>query len=139
MAEALLKHALEKEGLAGEYHVSSAGTSAFPGMPASYNAVEALRAAGIDLSQHSSSSIDNDIIDKADLILTMTASHRERMLRLRPDAASKTHVLAEYCEAAGSMDIYDPFGGDLDVYIKCRDEISRHIEVLVKKLKQKGV
>ncbi|NLK33842.1 MAG: low molecular weight protein arginine phosphatase, partial [Gracilibacteraceae bacterium] len=42
MAEALLRHSLLESGLEGKYHISSAGTSAFPGMPASHNAVQAL-------------------------------------------------------------------------------------------------
>ena len=138
MAEALLRHSLEKEGLDREYFVSSAGTSAFPGMPASHNAAEALKELGIDLSKHFSSIIDNDIIDRADLILTMTASHKMRLLQLRPDAASRTYTLSEYCEAAGNADIYDPFGGDIDIYINCRDEISKYIEILVNKLKEEG-
>ena len=138
MAEALLRDSLEKEGLAGEYFVSSAGTSAFPGMPASHNAAEALKAIGLDLSQHFSSIIDNDIIDNADLILTMTSSHKKRLLQLRSDAASKIYTLAEYCEAAGNTDIYDPFGGDIEIYINCRDEIIKYIEMLIKKLKAKG-
>jgi protein-tyrosine phosphatase len=138
MAEALLKHSLSEAGLAGEYYVSSAGTSAFPGMPASHNAVQALEAVGVDLSQHSSSIIDDDLIDSSDLILTMTASHKKRLLQLRPDASSKTFTLSEYCEAAGIKDIDDPFGGDIEIYMNCRDEISKHIEVLVKKLIEKG-
>ena len=139
MAEALLRHELLKEGMDREYLVSSAGTSAFPGMSASHNAVEALKAEGIDLTRHSSSSIDADMIDRADLILTMTGAHKRRLLQLRPDAASKTYILAEYCEAGGNNDIQDPFGGDIDIYMDCRDEIKRHILVLVKKLKEKGV
>lgn len=138
MAEALLRHSLEKEGLAGEYYVSSAGTSAYPGMPASHNAIQALKAVGIDLSGHSSSLVDRDMIDSAELILTMTASHKLRLLRMRPEAAYKTYTLAEYCEASGNKDISDPFGGDLEVYEDCRDEIRKYIEMLVKKLKEKG-
>ncbi|KUO72946.1 MAG: hypothetical protein APF77_10740 [Clostridia bacterium BRH_c25] len=138
MAEALLRHLLDKEGLAGKFAISSAGTSAYPGMPASHNAVQALCDAGIDLSRHYSSCVDNASIDSADLILTMTASHKLHLLQLRPDAAFKTYTLTEYCEAAGKADIYDPFGGDLDIYINCRDEISKYIELLVKKLKEEG-
>lgn len=138
MAEALLKHSLSEAGLAGEYYVSSAGTSAFPGMPASHNAVQALRDIDIDLSQHSSSIIDDNLIDNSELILTMTASHKKRLLQLRPDAALKIFTLSEYCEAAGRKDIDDPFGGDIEIYVNCRDEISKHIEVLVRKLKEKG-
>jgi protein-tyrosine-phosphatase len=138
MAEALLRHHLDKEGLSGEYYVSSAGTSAYPGMPASYNAVQALKAMGIDLSGHSSSMVDNALIDSSELILTMTSVHKRRLLQLRPDVAAKTHVLAEFCEGSGNADIDDPFGGDLEVYISCRDEINKYIKVLVKKLKEKG-
>lgn len=138
MAEALLRNSLEREGLAGEYFVSSAGTGAFPGMPASHNAVQALGAMGIDLSQHSSSVIDDDLVDRADLILTMTASHKNRLLQHRPDAVFKVYTLAEYCEAEGKKDIDDPFGGDIDIYLGCRDEIIKLIDVLVEKLKEKG-
>jgi len=139
MAEALLRHELEKEGMDREYHVSSAGTSAFPGMPASHNAIEALKAEGIDLTRHSSSSLDADVIDMADLILTMTGVHKKRLLQLKPDAASKTYTLGEYCGVSRNTDIQDPFGGDIDIYMNCRDEIKRHILVLVEKLKEKGV
>lgn len=138
MAEALFRHLLLESGLAGEYHASSAGTSAFPGMPASHNAVQALEALGIDLSRHSSNIIDNDMIDRSDLILTMTASHKKSLLQFRPDIAGKTYTLAEYIGGSGSRDIEDPFGGDLDTYIKCRDEIKRHIAALINKLKEKG-
>lgn len=138
MAEALLKHQLSKAGLDGEYFVSSAGTAAFSGMPASANAVQALSEVGIDLSGHSSTIIDNDMIDSADLILTMTASHKRRLLQMRPDAALKIYTLAEYCEGDSGKDINDPFGGDISVYMNCRDELSRYIEILIKKLKEKG-
>lgn len=138
MAEALLRNSLEREGLAGEYFVSSAGTGASPGMPASHNAIQAMEALGIDLSRHSSSIIDNDLIDNADLILTMTASHKNCLLQHRPDAVFKIYTLAEYCETEGKKDIGDPFGGDIDVYLSCRNEISKLIDVLAEKLKEKG-
>jgi protein-tyrosine-phosphatase len=138
MAEALLRNSLSDAGLAGKYYVSSAGTSAYPGMPASNNAVQALKAVGIDLSQHSSSIIDNGMIDSANIILTMASSHKKRLLQMRPDAAFKIYTLGEYCGEAGEKDIDDPFGGDIEIYMNCRDEISGYIEVFVKKLKEKG-
>jgi protein-tyrosine phosphatase len=138
MAEALLRQLLEKEGLDREYYVVSAGTGAFPGMPASHNAVEAVKALGVDLSQHFSSLIDENTIDSADLILAMTSAHKKRLLQLKPEAKEKTYTLAEYSEAAGSTDIQDPFGGDIDIYINCREEIRRHLSMLVIKLKKKG-
>jgi protein-tyrosine-phosphatase len=138
MAEALMRHMLDKEGLSCSYYVSSAGTGAYPGMPASYNAVQALKAEGIDLSQHCSSAVGDDAIDSAELILTMTASHKRRMLQLRPDASSKIYTLTEYCEVPGNKDIEDPFGGDIDTYMNCRDEIRKYLGMLLIKLKEKG-
>lgn len=138
MAEALLRYHLDREGLSGKYQVSSAGTSAFPGMPASHNAIQALKAIGIDLSGHCSSLVDESLIDSADLILAMTSSHKRRLLQLKPDADKKTYVLSEYCGGTSYKDIDDPFGGDLDIYTGCRDEINKYIELLVKKLKEKG-
>ncbi len=138
MAEALFNHHLDKEGLSGVYYASSAGTSAFPGMPASHNAIQALRAMGIDLTQHTSSMVSEAMIDSADLILTMTSVHKKRLLHMYPEAEAKTFTLAEYCEGKGGSDIDDPFGGELETYIYCRDEISKYLKVLIKKLKEKG-
>lgn len=138
MAEALFNHQLAKEGLSGQYYASSAGTSAFPGMPASHNAIQALKTMGIDMTQHTSSMVSEAMADSADLILAMTSSHKKRLLLMYPDAEPKTFTLAEYCEGKGGSDIDDPFGGDLDTYINCRDEINRHIKALIKKLKEKG-
>lgn len=138
MAEALMKHMLEKEGLASRYSVKSAGTSAFPGMPASHNAVEALAQLGIDLSFHSSSAVSKEAVDGADLVLTMTAAHKRHLLRLHPEAADKTFTLKEYAGDIKEGDIEDPFGGDLDTYISCRNDIMENLEKLIEKLKLKG-
>jgi len=138
MAEALFNYHLGREGLSGRYFASSAGTAAFPGMPASHNAIQALKAMGIDLSKHTSSMISDAVVDNADLILTMTSSHKKRLLHMRPDAGAKTFTLTEYCEGKGGSDIDDPFGSDLETYVDCRNEINKYIMVLIKKLKEKG-
>lgn len=138
MAEALFNYHMDKEGMSGVYYASSAGTSAFPGMPASHNAIQALKAMGIDLSQHTSSMVSEAMIDSAELILTMTSTHKRRLLLMHPDAEAKTFTLAEYCEGKGGSDIDDPFGGELEIYLNCRDEINKHLKVLIKKLKEKG-
>ncbi|MGE5632608.1 MAG: low molecular weight protein arginine phosphatase [Caulobacteraceae bacterium] len=138
MAEALLRHILEREGLASRYIANSAGTSAFPGMPASHNAIQALAALGIDLSQHCASLVNEEIIDKADLILTMTAAHKRHLCRMKPEAAGKIFTLKEYCGETACADVEDPFGGDLETYISCRNDIMGKLEILIEKLKTKG-
>lgn len=138
MAEALFRHMLEKEGLSSKYRVCSAGTSAFPGMPASHNAIEALSQMGIDLSFHSSSAVSKEAVLNADLILTMTATHKRHLMLLHPEAADKTFTLKEYAAGGKGGDVADPFGGDLETYICCRSDILESLEKLVEKLKQKG-
>lgn len=138
MAEALMNHLLSEAGLEGEYFASSAGTAACPGMPASHNALQAMGELCIDMSRHTSGGIGDDLIDNAYLILAMTASHKNYLLQMRADAESKIYTLAEYCEAKDKSDIRDPYGEDVDVYIKCRDEIRKYLDMLIKKLKEKG-
>lgn len=138
MAEALLRHILERESMASQYSVSSAGTSAFPGMPASYNAIEALAKLGIDLSFHSSSAVSKEAVDNAVLILTMTAAHKKYLQQLHPEAAGKTFTLKEYAGDGKDGDISDPFGGDIDTYIYCRNDILGNLEKLIEKLRLKG-
>ncbi len=138
MAEALLRHSLSEAGLEGEYFVSSAGTGAYSGMPASHNAIQAMGMMGIDLSQHSSNIVDDDLIDSAYLILAMTASQKRHLMMLRPDAAARIYTLSEYCGSKAKEDIEDPFGGDIGKYLDCRDKIKIHIYTLTKNLKEKG-
>lgn len=95
MAEALAKDILkklQKESVT----VFSAGTGAYPGQPASENAVRALLEIGIDLSTHQSSLLTKDLVDEADLILTMTSKHKQRVLEIAPEAATKVFLLKEF-------------------------------------------
>lgn len=135
MAEALFKHLLEKEGIIGQYHVQSAGTSVLADSPASHNAVQALEEMGIDLTSHSSRLVTAEMIDEADLILTMTASHKQYLIRMKPDAWDKIFTLKEYSDNGPGSDIEDPFGEDLETYIACRDAIMRNLERSLAKLK----
>lgn len=136
MAEYILRHLLHKSGLDQQYDVHSAGTSVFMSRAASYNAVAALEEMGIDLSMHKSRQVSEQMVENADIILTMTAAHRDHLLRVKPDAADRIFTLKEYC--CGTYgDISDPFGGDLEEYRSCRDEIAECLVKLVEKLKKK--
>lgn len=132
MAEALLRHyAAECPEL--DIIIKSAGTAAFGNQSASRNAVLALQELGIDLTSHSSRQVTDELIEEADLVLTMTNSHKQQLLAFKPKAADKIFTLAEYA-SEDSGNVADPFGGDLDDYIQCRDEIISHIQKLLHKL-----
>jgi protein-tyrosine-phosphatase len=130
MAEALLRHiAVENPRLA--LRVKSAGTAAFGSQSASRNAILALQELGIDLNSHRSQAVTIDLIDKADLVLAMTNTHKQQLLTLRPEAAHKVFTLAEFTSGDSSENIADPFGGNLEKYIECRNDIFFHVRKLL--------
>jgi protein-tyrosine-phosphatase len=130
MAEALFRHyAAENPGL--KLTVRSAGTAAFGSQCASHNAVLALKELGIDLGPHRSQPVTAALIDEADLVLTMTNSHKQQLLYFKPDASKKIFTLAEFTFQNTTKNISDPFGGNLDTYIECRNEIIEHIMKLL--------
>jgi beta-galactosidase len=71
------------------------------------------------------------LIDEADLVLAMTRSHKAQLLAIKPDASHKIFTLAEYCAEDNGRDISDPFGGDLNTYKRCRDEIAENLKKLI--------
>ena len=99
--------------------VSSAGTGAMAGYPASANAVDVMAERGIDITGHRSRPITVDALLAADYIWVMARHHRESVLHLAPEVAARVALL----DPAGA-DVADPMGGDKDMYRAC----ARHIE-----------
>ena len=115
MASSLLSRALDEAGLAGQVaSVSSAGTYAVEGAPASRGAMQAMAGRGLDLSAHSGRQVDAALVQSADLILVMEEEHRRTIFRTWPQALRKTFLLSEM--AGGHEDIADPFGLDQPAY-----------------------
>lgn len=131
MAEGIFKSLAKEKNL--DIQVESAGTFAFDGDKASPNAVKALKSINIDISNHKSSLIHNNLIEEVDLILTMASSHKELIARKFPQSIGKVFLLNEY--AFNELkDIMDPYGGDLKGYELVRDEIYKAVEEIVVKL-----
>lgn len=113
LAEALLRQVAERRALAIE--VSSAGTGAWDGAPASEGAYLVGLEQGLDLSGHKAQLLSRDVVERADLILTMARHHRARVDEL--GGGGRTFVLGEYAgRAPVDAEVSDPFGGDLEVY-----------------------
>jgi len=104
----LLERALKERGL--DLTVSSAGTGAWDGAPASEGAYLVGLERGLDLSGHRARLLTRELVDQADLILTMARHHRARVDELGGEG--KVFVLGEYA-GKGSDEVSDPFGGDL--------------------------
>jgi protein arginine phosphatase len=142
MAEYLLK---EKEP--GRYTVQSAGLAAFPGSDASPEVIRLLSERGLDVS-HESQTVTPELMDWADIVLTMTEAHRQALLVQYPQYGGQIHTLKTYVQerlfADGKEDekhqphtaadisidgvspgpnISDPIGGSMEVYRETLNEL----------------
>jgi protein-tyrosine phosphatase len=112
-------------------HVVSAGLAAIAGGPASPEAVAVMQERGLNLADHASQPISERLLQQADLILTMTRSHREAIVSQWPALAGRVHLLCR-----DGSDVSDPVGGTLEQYRRCAEQIERQVaawleEVLV--------
>lgn len=131
MAEGILRDLAEKNNL--HIQVQSAGTHAAINAPAATFAIEAMKDIGIDISSHKSNQVNSELLEKADLVLTMSKSHKKQILHQYPSIKDKVFLLNEYAFTT-SRDIEDPFGAPLRYYEKARDEISEAIIRIVGQL-----
>lgn len=132
MAEGLAKKIAREKGWAGE--IWSAGVAAWPGAPATDEAVRAAAEWEVDLTGHRARLLDAELVDKADLILTMTQDHKRHILERFPRAAGKVFTLAEYA-APGEGDIPDPIGHPLEAYRACAARLKELIEKALDRVK----
>jgi protein-tyrosine-phosphatase/tRNA A37 threonylcarbamoyladenosine synthetase subunit TsaC/SUA5/YrdC len=102
--------------------VASAGLAAWAGGKASTGALEAMREQGLDLSGHSSQPLTENLARQADVIWTMTASHRAGILAQFPEVGGRVAMLSP-----DRQDVLDPIGGTLATYRKCAEQIQAHL------------
>lgn len=114
MAAALLREALAARGIQ-QVNVTSAGSGAWEGAPASEGAYLVGLENGLDLSDHSARLLSREMVRDADLILVMSGHHLARVAELGGEG--KAHLLAEFAgREPGRTEVSDPFGGDLAGY-----------------------
>jgi ribose 5-phosphate isomerase B len=136
IAEGLLRHLLAaraKSGAAAPVTVSSAGTAAFEGLPASADAVEACRELGADITRHRSRQLTPRLLADSDLVLVMEEHHRQAVLELHPGSAGRTFLLSEYA-GEGDEPIPDPIGGGPAFYRRTGSEMQRRLEAALPRL-----
>lgn len=94
LAEGLCRMMAKREGLALD--VRSAGVSAMEGAPVSRHSGDILREKDAWDGLVGSRSLRRDEIEWADLILTMTMSHKQAVIGRHPEALDKVFTLKEY-------------------------------------------
>lgn len=128
MAEAILRSRMI-DNLA----VRSAGVHAQDGGAISSNAKTLIEEASMPYTPVSRA-VSGEDLAWADLVLTMTAGHKEILLHFYPEVEQKTFTLKDYVQPDSTSDVHDPFGGNLDTYRQTFDELSQIMDMFEKKL-----
>jgi len=114
MAEAIARKVAIERGLS-DVEVSSAGTSAWEGAPASDGALLVSMERGMDLNEHRAQNLTRDLVRSHDIILAMGPHHLERIEALGGEG--KAFLISDYSSRGAShRPISDPVGAELDVY-----------------------
>ena len=131
LAERIFRRLLAEAGLDAE--VRSAGVAAYPGMTSPKEVLQALAARGLDGTGHRAQPLSGELVDWADLILTMESGHQMVVAGQFPRTVGKIHVLKDYVDLRG--DVEDPIGRPQKDYDACADEIEELLKKLLEKLK----
>lgn len=127
MGEAILRSILPND-LSDQVTVSSAGSGASEGNPATAYAVEVVAARGLELSKHRSRPLTAKLIREADLVLGMEPSHIAFARDLAPDAADRIRLVTEHgAEGGASEGVRDPIYGGPDDYVDTFNRIRSHM------------
>ncbi|HAW60121.1 MAG TPA: hypothetical protein DCW86_01455 [Actinobacteria bacterium] len=124
MAEALFRDILEKDSRARhlDIKIHSAGTGAVEGLSSAPLAVEVLKEREIDLSSHRTKALFPDMVERADLIFTMSKRHKDEVLRMAPRAKDKVFILKEFTSLKdlmkAALNSSVEVGGDLSRKVK---------------------
>lgn len=102
----------------------SAGLAAFPGDPATPQAIRAAERHGADLTAHRAQRVNSELVNRAETIYVMTPGHRDALNARFPEAAGRVRVL--------SPAVPDPYGGGDAVYEAC-------VQRLMEAMKRAGI
>ena len=130
MAEVLLRAALPVDS---DWGVASAGTSADPGSAASEFSRIAIAEYGLNLENHRSRLVTQELVDASMVIVAMTNRHVEKLLQHVPSARDRIYLMRSFdAKAPAGSDVFDPYCGTLEEYRSCRDMIQQALPGLVR-------
>lgn len=123
MASAIFRKILENKRDLANWRVESAGTWAIDGQPASVGSQQVMKKRGLDISDHRSRGVGQELLTLFDLILTMESGHKEALRAEFPEFADQIFMLSEMVDQM--YDVADPIGRPIDEYEKTAVEIER--------------
>lgn len=133
MAEKLFQH--YTKGFPG-LESASAGISAWQNAGMSFDSERLLIREGIDPSGFRSQAVTWNLLQKYDLVLTMSRKQADYITSAFPKTEGKTYLLKKYIDKnEPDAEISDPYMGSADAYENCFREIKEAVlklkEILV--------
>ena len=125
MAELIMKNKLKLAGVKN-VRVSSAGIYATDGEKISANSALALKQLGIKSGAFKSKKLTMQMLKKSDYVICMTAEHKSAL-----DGLGNVMTLSEI---TGLPDVPDPYGCDLNTYIRTSHRLEDACNVLLEKI-----
>lgn len=139
MAQELLEDAIDKSPLRSKIDVDSAGTFACEGQLPTETAEEAMEELGLEIGRHRAKQVNDELMDWADIVLTMESGHIEELEAMFPRHEEKVHTLIGYANGISGFpgsegfDVADPYGEPLEEYVECALQLKGLIDKLVKR------
>ena len=115
MAQGYLCDVLARKGKS-EIQVASAGMLQWAQQPASDPAIEVCQEHGIDIRQHRSSVLSQNMVMSQDIILVMETRHALAVSDLCPSRGARVYLLGEFSAEDPGQEIDDPIGMPIDFY-----------------------
>jgi len=105
-------------------HIDSAGVSALVDHPADTKAIEVMAVDDMDISTHVAKQISEELVGKADLILTMSTSQTKWIEERWPHCRGKTFRIGHWID----KDIIDPYRSPKSVFEVAKSNIVNSLE-----------
>ena len=132
MAEVIFNALAQEKDL--DWRAESAGVAAVGNRPASPNAIQAVAELGLDLNKHCTRFLPALDLNEYQLFVGLSEEHADILRSIGiPEGMVRVLYRAPNVEDIYDLrtDIVDPYGGDLNAYRKCRDDIVGAVKTLI--------
>lgn len=124
-AEAVFRHYVEQEGLAGQIHIDSAGTHDYHlGEAPDARTQRAAKQRGYDMSKLRGRQVEAGDFKLFDYVLAMDEANLAILEQLRPrDAESHLGLFLQFAERHSEREVPDPYFGGADGFERVLDMV----------------
>ena len=134
MATAIAAHYAREHGI--NLVTRSCGLLGLEDSPADSHAIAVCSEIGVELTEHRSQGLTNELLDWADYIFVMQFHQAMRIRQEQTDVGERLLLLGTF---AGVPEIPDPIGGWRFQFRRCRNDIQRALENFMSRLSSAGI